>query len=146
MSGVRERRFDSGWACGLAPFNPESVAIQAGRVMISELRRHTQDRISFSFETTLSGRGYLRSIEDWQREGYVVKFLFLKLNSPEEAVARVEARVKQGGHDIPEPVIRRRYDKGLHNFHHYYSEAVDVWALYDGSGRQPKLVDWGNNA
>ena len=59
-------------AGGLAPFNPESAAIQAGRVMISELRRHDRDRISFSFETTLSGRGYLRLIEDWQREGYVV--------------------------------------------------------------------------
>ena len=71
--------------------------------------------------------------------------LFLKLNNPEEAVAQVAARVKQGGHDILELVIGRRYDKGLHNFHYHYSKAVDVWALYDGSGRQPKLVDWGNN-
>ena len=132
-------------AAGLAPFNPESAAIQAGKVMIAELRRHARDRISFSFETTLSGRGYLRSIENWQRLGYVVKLLFLKLNSVNEAIARVAARVEQGGHNIPEHVIRRRYDKGLNNFFDYYVHVVDAWALYDGSGRRPKLLDWGRN-
>lgn len=96
-------------AAGIAPFAPETAAIHAGRLMLQELARHFATRTSFGFETTLSGRGYLRLIDQWQAAGYRVKLIFLQLASAEEAIARVEQRVKQGGHNIPENVIRRRF-------------------------------------
>jgi len=130
-------------AAGLAPFDPESAAVQAGRVMISELRRHARDRVSFAFETTLSGRAYLHSIRSWQQSGYTVKLVFLKLNNATEAVERVATRVRQGGHNIPEAIIRRRFEKGIYNFYNSYVHAVDAWALYDASGLNPLLIDWG---
>lgn len=129
-------------AAGLAPFAPESAAVQAGRLMLSELERHFQAGSSFAFETTLSGRAYLRHIARWREAGYRVELIFLRLASADEAVARVAQRVKQGGHDIPEAVIRRRFDAGLDNLIRYYAPAVDAWALYDNSGDEPFLQDW----
>jgi predicted ABC-type ATPase len=84
----------------------------------------------------------LRSIDRWQAAGYVVKLIFLRLDSAEEAVARVAQRVRQGGHDIPEAVIRRRFDAGLANFEQLYAPKVDAWALYDNAGVSPVLIDW----
>jgi len=129
-------------AAGLAPFAPESAAVQAGRLMLAELKRHFLAGSNFAFETTLSGRGYLRHINHWQAAGYRVELIFLRLNSADEAVARVAQRVKQGGHDIPQAIIRRRFDAGLENFTHHYALAVDAWALYDNSGELPQLLDW----
>lgn len=129
-------------ATGLAPFAPETAALQAGRLMLRELERHFAARESFAFETTLSGRGYLRHIERWQAAGYRVELIYLKLDSADEAVARVAQRVRQGGHDIPEPVIRRRFTTGLYNLTHSYAPVVDSWALYDNSGEAPLLLDW----
>jgi len=129
-------------AAGLAPFSPERAAIQAGRLMLQELDRHFSLRESFAFETTLSGRGYLRLIKQWQEAGYRVKLIFLQLASAEEAIARVAQRVRQGGHDIPEHVIRRRFDAGQINFKRLYAPCVDAWALYDNSGSEPLLLDW----
>ena len=129
-------------AAGLAPFSPESAAIPAARLMLLELARHFASRTSFAFETTLSGRGYLRLINQWRAAGYRVKLIFLRLDSPEEAIARVAQRVRQGGHNIPDHVIRRRYDAGLENFHRHYTPRVDAWMLYDNSGLTPTLLDW----
>lgn len=129
-------------AAGLAPFAPQTAAVQAGRLMLEELERHFRAGRSFAFETTLSGRAYLRHIRRWQQAGYWVELIFLKLNHAEEAVARVQQRVRQGGHDIPEPVIRRRFEAGLANFRQHYAPAVDAWALYDNSGEMPVLLDW----
>ncbi len=129
-------------AAGLAPFAPERAAAQAGRVMLEELERHFRSRQNFAFETTLAGRGYLRHITRWQLAGFRVELIFLRLANAEEAVARVAQRVKQGGHNLPEATIRRRFDAGLENFTHYYAPAVDLWALYDNSGEVPQLLDW----
>lgn len=74
--------------------------------------------------------------------GYRVKLIFLQLGSVDEAIARVAQRVRQGGHDIPEATIRRRFDAGRRNFTDVYAAAVDAWALYDNSGPQPVLLDW----
>jgi predicted ABC-type ATPase len=129
-------------AAGIAPFAPESAAIQAGRLMLGELERHFVARTSFAFETTLAGRGYLRLINNWQQAGYKVKIIFLQLASAEEAIARVAQRVQQGGHNIPEPVIRRRFVSGINNFQRLYAPRVDAWALYDNAGAEPRLLDW----
>jgi len=95
-------------AAGLAPFAPESAALHAGRVMLAEMARHFAARDSFAFESTLAGRSYTSHIREWQAAGYRVKLIFLQLDSPETAIARVAQRVRQGGHDIPQATIRRR--------------------------------------
>ena len=125
-----------------APFAPDSAAIAAARLMLQNIDKHAKQGDSFAFETTLSGRAYLRHIARWQQAGYEVKLIFLRLSSAEEAVARVAQRVRQGGHDIPPEVIRRRFVAGLENFQRYYAPAVDVWALYDNAGEAPVLLDW----
>lgn len=129
-------------AAGLSPFAPERAAVQAGRLMLAELERHFEAGRSFAFETTLSGCGYLRHIQRWQAAGYCVELIFLRLAHADEAVARVAQRVRQGGHHIPEAVIRRRFDAGLHNLTVHYGPTVDAWAVYDNSGDEPQLLDW----
>jgi predicted ABC-type ATPase len=129
-------------AAGLSPFAPETAAVQAGRLMLQEMARFFASGQSFAFETTLSGRGYLSHIRDWQAAGYRVKLIFLRLDTPEEAIARVAQRVRQGGHHIPEATVRRRFAAGLANFEHLYAPLVDAWALYDNAGAQPVLRDW----
>lgn len=129
-------------AAGLSPFAPESAVLQAGRLMLQELTRHFSTGNSFAFETTLSGRGYLHHIRQWQSAGYRVKLIFLQLNSAEQAIARVAQRVRQGGHNIPEATIRRRFTAGRKNFEQLYAPLVDAWALYDNSGVEPILLKW----
>lgn len=131
-------------AAGLSPLNPEAAALRAGRLMLEEMERYFHARESFAFETTLAGRGYLRHVRRWQDSGYRVKLLFLKLASEEEAIARVAERVRQGGHSIPEPVIRRRFRAGWRNLA-LYRELADSWVIYDNSGSEAILVDWGGN-
>lgn len=127
---------------GIAPFNPSSAAIAAGRVMLNELAKHGNGSASFAFETTLSGITYARKIPEWQKLGFEVFLIFLCLKSADDAVNRVAQRVRQGGHDIPESTIRRRFTKGIDNFQTVYSPIVDGWALYDSSGDNPVLLDW----
>ena len=132
-------------AAGLAPFDPTKAAIAAGRLMLSELKRHAESRESFAFETTLAGTLYLRMISEWQRSGYIVKLIFLQLSSADDAVNRVAQRVRHGGHDIPEKTIRRRFTKGMANFKDLYAPIVDSWSLYDNSEDVPVMIDWKEN-
>jgi predicted ABC-type ATPase len=129
-------------AAGLAPFNPETASLKAGRLMLEEIDECVDAGHSFAFETTLSGRVYLKKIALWQAHGYQVKLWFLSLPNEDIAVSRVAHRVQQGGHNIPEDVIRRRFKAGLANFHDRYSKAVDLWVLFDNYGMKPKLIDW----
>jgi predicted ABC-type ATPase len=130
-------------AAGLSPFKPEAAAIRAGRLMLDEIAARIGRGSSFAFETTLAGLSYARAIPRWQAAGYHVKLLFLTLPSAEMAIMRVAARVAQGGHDVPEHVIRRRYEVGLRNFHHRYKSLADGWILYDNSGDEPAVLDAG---
>jgi len=133
-------------AAGLSPFKPEAAAARAGRLMLAEMDERVRQRRSFAFETTLSGQTYARRISKWLLLGYHVKLIFLSLPSVEMAVARVAARVSQGGHNVPEEVIRRRFKAGLRNFDMVYKALVDAWTLYDNSGSVPKLLDWGEKS
>ncbi len=132
-------------AAGLSPFAPEQMAIKAGRLMLQEVKEAVEQRESFAIETTLSGSAYLKHIRMWQSLGYEVSLFFLQLSSVELAIERVAQRVKQGGHDIPEPVIRRRYQAGLDNFAKY-AEQVDNWSLFNNDDNIPiKLASGGCN-
>ncbi len=132
-------------AAGLAPFAPETAAIKAGRLMLKEIEDATRRGESFAFETTLSGLSYLRHIARWQEQGYRVSLFFLTLHDVEAAIVRVAERVRQGGHNIPEPVIRRRFSAGWDNFHQHYQKAVHDWALFDNTGAVPALLEWEEN-
>jgi predicted ABC-type ATPase len=130
-------------AAGLAPFDPDRVAIKAGRLMLEEIFDHVRRRDTFAFETTLSGRIYARHIPEWREQGFTIKLFFLRLASPELAIARVRQRVKAGGHNVPDETIRRRFKAGLHNFEEIYKPIVDEWVVYDNSSRTPILIEEG---
>ncbi len=132
-------------AAGLSPFDPDRAAIQAGRLMLSEIQRRVRKRESFAFETTLSGHIYARMIPEWRQAGYKVKLIFLGLPTVEIAIARVATRVAQGGHNVSSAVVRRRFDAGLRNFEKVYIHLVDLWEWYDNSGNTPQLISAGDN-
>ncbi len=132
-------------AAGLSPFDPGAAAIRAGRLMLTEIDRHAADGRSFAFETTLAGHTYLRRIDAWRGNGFAVELIFLALASTEEAIARVAMRVRQGGHDVPPEVIRRRFAAGMRNFLGVSRQRVDFWQWYDNSGARPQLIEEGAN-
>ncbi|MEI8294570.1 MAG: zeta toxin family protein [bacterium] len=133
-------------AAGLSPFAPETAALKAGRLMLEEIAECVRKEQSFAFETTLSGQGYLGRIKKWRAQGYHVSLYFLSLPNAETAIARVQERVRQGGHDIPETVIRRRFAAGLRNFHTAYKSLVNAWALFDNMGETPVLIELEENS
>ena len=132
-------------AAGLSPFKPESAALRAGRLMLEEIYEKIRQGKSFAFETTLSGRTYMKLLSDCRKQGYRILLVFLSLPSSDMAIARVAARVAQGGHNVPETDIRRRFEAGLKNFQDAYKKIVDAWILYDNSGNLPKVVERGEN-
>lgn len=132
-------------AQGLSAFDTESVAFQAGRVMLIRLKQLAAQRHNFAFETTLATRSYLPWLASLQGGGYAVDLAFLWLPSPKMAIARVAERVRLGGHDVPKPLIQRRYHRGLDNFFRLYRKSVDRWWFFDNSGPQdPRLIACGS--
>jgi len=132
-------------AAGLSPFAPEPMALRAGRLMLEEIATSTARNENFAFETTLSGLGWLRHIRQWRKNGWRVVLYFLALQQVEMAIERVAQRVQQGGHAIPEAVIRRRFVAGSRNFEQHYKPAVNAWKHYDNSNRTPVLLNSGEN-
>jgi predicted ABC-type ATPase len=132
-------------AAGLSPFNPEKASLRAGLLVLQEIRCRVRAGESFAFETTLSGRHYAQLIPLWRNAGYHVKLIFLSLPTADLAIARISSRVAQGGHFVPENVVRRRFYAGLHNFQEIYSKLVNSWILYDNSGAGPKFIEAGDN-
>ena len=132
-------------AAGLSPFAPEQAAIRAGRLMLQELAQSSAKGESFALETTLAGLNYLQHIRQWKAQGYHISLFFLALPTADAAVDRVAERVRQGGHSIPEAVIRRRFEAGLQNFRTRYQCEVNAWVHYDSSGDTPRILNWGQN-
>ncbi len=132
-------------AAGFSPFRPELAALKAARMMLEEITEHSKRGDDFAFETTLAGRTFLRMFRQWRRDGYRVELIFLALASPEEAIARVAARVAQGGHLVPDEAVRRRFFVGRDNFQTIYRQEVTCWWKYDNSGYEPKLIAQGTN-
>ena len=128
-------------AAGLSPFKPEVAALEASRLVLEHVRRCVENREDFAVETTLAGRVYLRYIRDWHAAGYRVKLEFLKLPNVEMAIQRIRKRVAQGGHNVAEFLVRRRFKLGLENFHSIYRPVVDSWQLYDASRWPPALIE-----
>ena len=114
--------------------------MRAGRLLLTRIKELTAAKENFGFETTLAGRGYVRLLTEMKRIGYRVVLFFLWLPDVDVAVARVKNRVRQGGHNVPEHVIRRRFESGIGNLFHLYRPLADVWRLYDGSQLPPEVV------
>lgn len=127
-------------AKGISPFNPESVAIQAGKIMLKRLAYLADEGFDFAFETTLSSRNYRRFIINCKNRGYLINLVYFWISSPELAILRVKRRVESGGHHIPETVIRRRYDRGLINLFELYLPLCDNWVIYDNSNYPTRSV------
>ena len=125
-------------AKGLSPFNPESMAIKAGRLMVTRINELLGTRSSFALETTLATRSYTSLITKAHELCYKVSLIYFWLQSPELAEMRVAKRVKEGGHNIPTPVLRRRYKTGVNNLFNLYMPIVDYWMVFDNS--QPTRI------
>lgn len=120
-------------AKGLSPFNPEGVAIEAGRLMLERIDCLLKRGESFSIETTLATRSYINLVRRAHTEGYQVHLIYFWLKSPELAMQRVAERVAHGGHNIPQAVIVRRYSAGISNLFNLFMNEVDSWMIYDNS-------------
>ena len=120
-------------AKGLSPFQPESVAMQAGRIMLARMDELLQKGETFAFETTLATKSYKQKIEWAQANGYEVTLLFFSLDSPNMAKKRVAQRVAEGGHSIPSQTIERRYYNGIANLFAIYIDMVDICYIFDNS-------------
>jgi len=127
-------------AQAMAPFSPETAAVRAGRMMLGEIRSFAKKRVPFAFETTLSGRGYMALLRQLKAKGYSIHIFFLWVNTVDLALSRVQERVSRGGHDVPEPVVRRRFERSMQNFLGHYRGLADRWTLFDNSGGTPRVI------
>jgi predicted ABC-type ATPase len=127
-------------AMGLAPFSPEAGAFRAGRLVLDQIRRFSLQRADFAFETTLSGITYLKLLRRLRIQGYAVHIFFLWLPDVGLALSRIRDRVREGGHDVPEVVVRRRFGRSLKNFLGVYRDEADAWVLFDNSASAPSMI------
>ena len=127
-------------AVGLSPFDPESVAIEAGKLMLGRIDNLMKINADFAIETTLSSKGYKSLIQRAKEKNYKVTLLFFWLNSSELAIKRVSSRVAKGGHNIPIDTIKRRYIRGIQNFMSVYKQEVDNWLLLDNSESESTII------
>jgi predicted ABC-type ATPase len=130
-------------AQGLSAFSPESVSLEAGRLMLKRLKDLSNQQKSFAFETTLATRFYANWLAELQKKGFEFHLVFLWLKNPELACERVRERVSLGGHNIPEEVIYCRYFKGISNFFKLYKPIATTWTVYDNS-ENAEIVAEGN--
>lgn len=127
-------------AAGLAPFAPESVAIQAGRLVLGEIDRFANQRIDFGLETTLAGRSYISLIRRLKNRGYKIHIYFLWVPTDDVTLARVKERVLKGGHDVPDADVRRRFSRSIENFLNHYRPLADSWILFNNSKIPPSEI------
>lgn len=131
---------------GLSPFNPESAALSAGKIMIDRLENLSRQQVDFGIETTLSGKVYEKIIHKNREKGYTIWLIYLWLSTPDLAKKRVALRVQKGGHNITNEVTDRRYLRGVKNLFQLYMPLCDRWFIFDNSGISPLPVCEGTYA
>lgn len=128
-------------ASGLSAFAPESVAFEAGRIMLRRIAAFLEQQASFAFETTLSSKSFVKLVHRAKKQGYRVELIYVALPTVGLALRRVRKRVAEGGHDIPPKTIERRFYRSLNNLIHRYAKIVDQWRVYDNaSPKLPELI------
>jgi predicted ABC-type ATPase len=130
-------------ASGLSPLRPELAAFAAGRLFLRELDRLANNGNDFAFESTLSGLGYVSRLKRWKAAGRRIEIVYLRISSPQLALRRIAARVKQGGHNVPRRDVLRRFTRSWNNFEKHYRLLADAWSVYDNSARKPILLEQG---
>jgi len=131
-------------AGGLSPLEPELAAVAAARLLLREVDRLTGERKDFALETTCSGLTYAARIQSWKQAGYRIDMVYLRLRSARLGSRRISARVCQGGHDVPQADVLRRFHRSWENFRHIYRALADGWVVYDTSERAPRLWEQGS--
>ena len=127
-------------AKGLSPFQPEKVAFESGRIMLNRIDELFQNQENFAFETTLASKTYKHKVNKAKADGYSVTLLFFWLKDSDLAKERVKVRVREGGHNIPESVIERRYLNGIKNLFEIYIDMVEQTLIFDNSDGKPVLI------
>ena len=127
-------------AQGFSPFSPERVALKAGKLLLKEVRRLAGEGKNFAFETTLSGKSYASFIKKLKQRDYMIHLFFLWIPTVELALLRIKQRVAAGGHNIPEPDVRRRFVRTLHNLFYVFRPLADKTLFFDNSTPKPILV------
>jgi len=126
-------------AGGLSPFAPEKAAIHAGRLMLEQIHSLVKRGLDFGFETTLAGKTYVKLLRDI-RKRYLIHIFFLWIPNVELAIERINLRVRNGGHHIPEAIVHRRFSRSLPNFLRFYQPLADSWTIFDNSGDDPRMI------
>ena len=127
-------------ATGLSPFVPERAAIHAGRLMLEQIHFLAKRNLDFGFETTLSGKTYVKLLQEMKKGGYLTHIFFLWISNVKLALERIQLRVQNGGHHIPEAIVRRRFERSLPNFFRFYQPLADSWTVLDNSDDVPKMI------
>ncbi len=127
-------------ANGISPFDPERAALRAGRIMLEQIHSLAGRGVDFGFETTLSGRTYLKLLQEMKKRGYLIHIFFLWISDVELALERIRLRVRNGGHSIPDATVRRRFGRSLPNFLRVYKPLADSWTIFDNSGDVPEMI------
>ena len=127
-------------ANGISPFDPEAAALRAGRIMLEQIHSLAKRCADFGFETTLSGRTYVKLLQETKKKGYLVHIFFLWISHVELALERIRLRVRNGGHGIPDATVRRRFSRSLPNFLRVYKPLADSWTIFDNSGDVPRMI------
>jgi predicted ABC-type ATPase len=127
-------------ARGLSPYDPDSVAIEAGKILLRRVRELISRRTGFTWETTMSGRTAVSWLRQAREAGYTLKAYFLWVRNPETTIYRVRQRVVEGGHNIPEEVSRRRFFKTIQNFFAVYRPLMTSWKLLQNEPPSPRLL------
>jgi predicted ABC-type ATPase len=127
-------------AAGLSPLDPSTAQLTAGRIFLAELDRVSAGGGDLAFESTLSGLTYLPRLRRWKAAGYTIEIIYLKLDDVRISLQRIAARVRTGGHNVPEADARRRFHRSWNNFEHYYRPLADRSWVFDVTGPLPTLV------
>ena len=127
-------------ARGLSGFSPDAVSLKAGKLLLEQIDAYSSKKVDFAFETTLSGVAYISRLKDLKKKGYKIRLFFLWIPDVRLSIARVQNRVKMGGHGVSEKVVRRRFHKGIKNFFSLYRSILDSWMLFDNSGDTPRVI------
>ena len=127
-------------AQGLSPFSPLTAAIKAGRLVLEQIRSLAEKNVDFAFETTLSGKSYVKFLIALKKKGYTINLFFLWIPSVELALSRIKDRVAVGGHDVPAVDVKRRFHRGIYNFFKYYKPLSDTWLLFNNADATPRLI------
>lgn len=130
-------------AQGLSPFEPRKAAIKAGKLVLQQIHEFAASGKNFAFETTLSGKSYAKLFAELIGRGYALHLFFLWIPNTELAIARIKGRVVDGGHNVPNQDVRRRFSRGLTNFFDLYKPFLTSWMLFNNAGINPKLIAQG---